>query len=136
MFLNSLNPKAKLLFSQTHCRFIILTDIEDLCCCLFLFKAMSMEGQDSMFGQENSVAAAQSSSQTQLSEQDNKIDDSIDNQQQVCVFCTFTKSRVYSLFMANVFLFFSQRNINGDEVAEVVFFSLGHGTGRGPRWNG
>lgn len=106
MFLNSLNPKAKLLFSQTHCRFIILTDIEDLCCCLFLFKAMSMEGQDSMFGQENSVAAAQSSSQTQLSEQDNKIDDSIDNQQQVCVFCSFTKSRVYSLFMSNVFLFF------------------------------
>lgn len=95
-----------------------------------------MEGQDSMFGQENSVAAAQSSSQTQLSEQDNKIDDSIDNQQQVCVFCSFTKNRVYSLFMSNVFLFFSQRNINGDEVAEVVFFSLGHGTGRGPRWNG
>lgn len=94
-----------------------------------------MEGQDSMFGQENSVAAAQSSSQTQLSEQDNKIDDSIDNQQQVCVFCSFTKSRVYSLFV-KCFVFFPQRDINGDEVAEVVFFSLGHGTGRGPRWNG
>lgn len=45
-------------------------------------KAMNMEGQDSIFGQENSVAAAQTSSQPQLPEPDNKIDDSIDNQQQ------------------------------------------------------
>ncbi|XP_040915862.1 SR-related and CTD-associated factor 8 [Toxotes jaculatrix] len=45
-------------------------------------KAMSIEGQDSIFGQENSVATAQSSSQTQLSEPENKLDDSIDNQQQ------------------------------------------------------
>ncbi|XP_032356954.1 SR-related and CTD-associated factor 8 isoform X1 [Etheostoma spectabile] len=43
-------------------------------------KAMSMEGQDSIFGQENSTA--QSSSQSQLPEQDNKVDDSMDNQQQ------------------------------------------------------
>ncbi|XP_041827011.1 SR-related and CTD-associated factor 8 [Melanotaenia boesemani] len=45
-------------------------------------KAMSIEGQDSIFGQENSVVTAQNSSQSQLSESDNKIDDSIDNQQQ------------------------------------------------------
>uniref|UniRef100_A0A3Q4MIX3 SR-related CTD associated factor 8 n=1 Tax=Neolamprologus brichardi TaxID=32507 RepID=A0A3Q4MIX3_NEOBR len=37
---------------------------------------------DSIFGQENSVSNAQSSSQPQLPEPDNKIDDSIDNQQQ------------------------------------------------------
>ncbi|XP_063764443.1 SR-related and CTD-associated factor 8 isoform X2 [Eleginops maclovinus] len=43
-------------------------------------KAMSMEGQDSVFGHENSNA--QSGSQQQLSEQDNKLDDTIDNQQQ------------------------------------------------------
>ncbi|XP_071354617.1 SR-related and CTD-associated factor 8-like isoform X2 [Trachinotus anak] len=45
-------------------------------------KAMSIEGQDSIFGQENSVATAQSSSQPQLPEPENKLDDSIDNQQQ------------------------------------------------------
>ncbi|XP_069007999.1 SR-related and CTD-associated factor 8-like isoform X2 [Embiotoca jacksoni] len=45
-------------------------------------KAMSIEGQDSIFGQENSVMSGQSSSQQQLSELDNKLDDSIDNQQQ------------------------------------------------------
>uniref|UniRef100_A0AAQ6AL67 SR-related CTD associated factor 8 n=1 Tax=Amphiprion ocellaris TaxID=80972 RepID=A0AAQ6AL67_AMPOC len=45
-------------------------------------KAMSIEGQDSIFGQENSVAGAQSSSQSQLPEPENKLDDSIDNQQQ------------------------------------------------------
>ncbi|XP_028251021.1 SR-related and CTD-associated factor 8 isoform X2 [Parambassis ranga] len=45
-------------------------------------KAMNIEGQDSIFGQENSVTTAQSSSQPQLSESDNKVDDSIDNQQQ------------------------------------------------------
>ncbi|XP_076604809.1 SR-related and CTD-associated factor 8 isoform X2 [Chaetodon auriga] len=45
-------------------------------------KAMGMEGQDSIFGQENSVATAQSSSQAQLPEPENKLDDSIDNQQQ------------------------------------------------------
>ncbi|KAG7509695.1 SCAF8 isoform X1 [Solea senegalensis] len=44
-------------------------------------KAMSIEGQDSMYGQENSVTA-QSSSQPQLPEPENKMDDSIDNQQQ------------------------------------------------------
>lgn len=44
---------------------------------------MSIEGQDSIFGQENSVANAQSSSQPQLPETENKLDDSIDNQQQV-----------------------------------------------------
>lgn len=44
---------------------------------------MGIEGHDSMFGQENSVATAQSSSQPQLPEPDNKLDDSIDNQQQV-----------------------------------------------------
>ena len=46
---------------------------------------MSIEGQDSIFGQENSVATAQSSSQAQLPDQENKLDDSIDNQQQVCL---------------------------------------------------
>lgn len=45
-------------------------------------KAMSIEGQDSIFGQENSVATAQSISQPQLPESENKMDDSIDNQQQ------------------------------------------------------
>nr|XP_015825905.2 SR-related and CTD-associated factor 8 [Nothobranchius furzeri] len=45
-------------------------------------KAMSIESQDSMFGQENSVTAAQNCSQPQLPEPENKIDDSIDNQQQ------------------------------------------------------
>uniref|UniRef100_A0A3Q1GFZ9 SR-related CTD associated factor 8 n=1 Tax=Acanthochromis polyacanthus TaxID=80966 RepID=A0A3Q1GFZ9_9TELE len=45
-------------------------------------KAMSIEGQDSIFGQENPVAGAQSSSQSQLPEPENKLDDSIDNQQQ------------------------------------------------------
>ncbi|XP_072220924.1 SR-related and CTD-associated factor 8-like isoform X1 [Leuresthes tenuis] len=45
-------------------------------------KAMSIEGQDSIFGQENSVAATQNSSQPQLPEPENKMDDSIDNQQQ------------------------------------------------------
>lgn len=44
---------------------------------------MSIDGQDSIFGQENSVATAQSSSQPQLPEPENKMDDSIDNQQQV-----------------------------------------------------
>lgn len=45
---------------------------------------MSIEGQDSIFGSENSVTAAQSSSQqSQLLEPENKVDDSIDNQQQV-----------------------------------------------------
>lgn len=47
---------------------------------------MGIEGQDSIFGQENSVATAQSSSQAQLPEPENKLDDSIDNQQQVCLF--------------------------------------------------
>lgn len=46
---------------------------------------MSIEGQDTIFGQENSVATAQSSSQAQLPESENKLDDSIDNQQQVCL---------------------------------------------------
>ncbi|XP_053192083.1 SR-related and CTD-associated factor 8 isoform X1 [Scomber japonicus] len=45
-------------------------------------KAMSIEGQDSIFGQENSVASAQGSSQSQLPDPENKLDDSIDNQQQ------------------------------------------------------
>ncbi|XP_045918466.1 SR-related and CTD-associated factor 8 isoform X1 [Micropterus dolomieu] len=45
-------------------------------------KAMSVEAQDSIFGQENSVATAQSTSQAQLPEPENKLDDSIDNQQQ------------------------------------------------------
>ncbi|CAJ1073886.1 SR-related and CTD-associated factor 8 isoform X1 [Xyrichtys novacula] len=45
-------------------------------------KALSLEGQDSIFGQENSVATGQSSSQPQLPEQESKVDDSIDNQQQ------------------------------------------------------
>lgn len=50
--------------------------------CIF-FQALSIEGQDSVFGQDNSVASAQSS-QPQLSESE-KLDDSIDNQQQVCL---------------------------------------------------
>ncbi|XP_054652577.1 SR-related and CTD-associated factor 8 isoform X2 [Dunckerocampus dactyliophorus] len=45
-------------------------------------KAMSIEGQDSIFGQENSVATAQSNSQPQLPETDSKLDDSMDNQQE------------------------------------------------------
>ncbi|XP_077405938.1 SR-related and CTD-associated factor 8 [Vanacampus margaritifer] len=45
-------------------------------------KAMSIDGQDTLFGQENAVATAQASSQPQLPEPENKMDDSIDNQQQ------------------------------------------------------
>lgn len=48
-------------------------------------QAISVESQDSIFGQENSVAATQNSSQAQLPEPENKLDDSIDNQQQVCL---------------------------------------------------
>ncbi|XP_029972815.1 SR-related and CTD-associated factor 8 [Salarias fasciatus] len=43
-------------------------------------KAMGIEGQDSIFGQDNSTA--QGSSQPQHPDQDTKMDDSIDNQQQ------------------------------------------------------
>lgn len=46
-------------------------------------QAISIEGPDSIFGPENSVATAQNSSQPQLPEPENKLDDSIDNQQQV-----------------------------------------------------
>ncbi|XP_053700324.1 SR-related and CTD-associated factor 8 isoform X1 [Synchiropus splendidus] len=45
-------------------------------------KALGMDTQDSIFGKENSVATGQSSGQPQLPEQDNKMDDSMDNQQQ------------------------------------------------------
>ncbi|XP_061552522.1 SR-related and CTD-associated factor 8 isoform X1 [Phycodurus eques] len=45
-------------------------------------KAMSIDGQDTLFGQENSVITAQGSSQPQLPEPETKMDDSIDNQQQ------------------------------------------------------
>lgn len=48
-------------------------------------QAIAIEGQDSIFGQENSVATSQNSSQAQLPEPENKLDDSIDNQQQVCL---------------------------------------------------
>ncbi|XP_028293034.1 SR-related and CTD-associated factor 8 isoform X2 [Gouania willdenowi] len=43
-------------------------------------KTLSIEGQDSIFGPDSS--AGQSSSQPQLADQDNKMDDSMDNQQQ------------------------------------------------------
>ncbi|XP_051942799.1 SR-related and CTD-associated factor 8 isoform X1 [Hippocampus zosterae] len=43
-------------------------------------KSMSIDGQDTLFGQDNSVA--QATSQPQLPEPENKMDDSIDNQQQ------------------------------------------------------
>ena len=42
-----------------------------------------MEGQDSIFGSENSVTTGQSSNQPLLPEPENKMDESIDNQQQV-----------------------------------------------------
>ncbi|XP_077588198.1 SR-related and CTD-associated factor 8 [Stigmatopora nigra] len=45
-------------------------------------KTLNIEGQDTLFGQENSVATAQGSSQPQLPEPEIKMDDSIDNQQQ------------------------------------------------------
>ncbi|XP_077395386.1 SR-related and CTD-associated factor 8 isoform X2 [Festucalex cinctus] len=45
-------------------------------------KAMSIDGQDTLFGQENAVTTVQASSQPQLPEPENKMDDSIDNQQQ------------------------------------------------------
>lgn len=67
---------------STLCLFWIY-DLLQLAFCIFL-QAMNIEGQDSIFGQENSVSNAQSSSQPQLPEPENKIDDSIDNQQQVC----------------------------------------------------
>lgn len=47
-------------------------------------QAITIEGQDSIFGPENSVANSQNSSQPQLPEPASKLDDSIDNQQQVC----------------------------------------------------
>lgn len=47
------------------------------------FQTISIEGQDSLFGPDNCVASTQNSSQAQLPEADNKLDDSIDNQQQV-----------------------------------------------------
>lgn len=51
---------------------------------LFSFlQTISIEGQDSLFGPDNCVASTQNSSQAQLPETDNKLDDSIDNQQQV-----------------------------------------------------
>lgn len=50
-----------------------------------LLQAISIEGQDSIFGPDNSLASTQNSSQAQLPETDNKLDDSIDNQQQVCL---------------------------------------------------
>lgn len=59
-------------------------------------QAMNIESQDSIFGQENSVRTAQNSSQPQLPEPENKIDDSIDNQQQVFVETCFT---LHVLFM-------------------------------------
>jgi len=71
---------------------------------LFLLQAMSIEGQDSIFGQENSVAATQNSSQPQLPEPENKMDDSIDNQQQVFVathlfiIYWFSSTLTYSFF--------------------------------------
>lgn len=52
---------------------------------LSLLQAITIEGQDSIFGSENSVATNQNSSQAQLPEPGNKLDDSIDNQQQVCL---------------------------------------------------
>ncbi|KTF91393.1 hypothetical protein cypCar_00017272, partial [Cyprinus carpio] len=45
-------------------------------------KSMTMEGQDDIFGPENSAPPGQSSAPPQLPEQEAKIDDSIDNQQQ------------------------------------------------------
>ncbi|XP_055361888.1 SR-related and CTD-associated factor 8 isoform X2 [Betta splendens] len=45
-------------------------------------KVMTIEGQDSIFGQENTIPTAQNSNQPQLPEPDDKTDDSIDNQQQ------------------------------------------------------
>ncbi|KAM9787178.1 SR-related and CTD-associated factor 8 isoform X1 [Syngnathus typhle] len=45
-------------------------------------KAMSIDGQDTLYGQENSVATAQTSCQPQLPEPEIKMDDTIDNQQQ------------------------------------------------------
>lgn len=50
-----------------------------------LLQVVSIEGQDSIFGPDNSLASTQNSSQAQLPESDNKLDDSIDNQQQVCL---------------------------------------------------
>lgn len=44
---------------------------------------MTMEGQDAIFGPENSAPPGQSSASLQLPEQEAKMDDSIDNQQQV-----------------------------------------------------
>lgn len=42
-----------------------------------------MESQDTIFGSENSAPLGQSSAPSQLPEQEAKLDDSIDNQQQV-----------------------------------------------------
>lgn len=104
----------------------------------FFFQAMSIEGQDSIFGQENSVATAQSSSQAQLPEPENKMDDSIDNQQQVCLATGPLPKRKSQSFIPLLYLF---TFINGPcnsvlrAVENTVSF-LGHGSGRGPRWYG
>nr|XP_029531071.1 protein SCAF8-like isoform X2 [Oncorhynchus nerka]XP_029531072.1 protein SCAF8-like isoform X2 [Oncorhynchus nerka] len=45
-------------------------------------KSMNMEGQDGIFGSENTAMSQQSSSQSQHTAPQNKTDDSIDNQQQ------------------------------------------------------
>lgn len=71
---------------------------------LYFFQAMSIEGQDSIFGQENSVATAQGSSQQQLSEPENKLDDTIDNQQQVCL---DSGPLQYDLYVGGVYVLLS-----------------------------
>lgn len=64
-------------------KYVFLRVVNNSCRFFSLLQAISIEGQDSIFGPDNSLASTQNSSQAQLPETDNKLDDSIDNQQQV-----------------------------------------------------
>ncbi|XP_051781143.1 SR-related and CTD-associated factor 8 isoform X24 [Erpetoichthys calabaricus] len=55
----------------------------------------SLETQEGMFGSENSATPSQDDSQTQLQDPDNKLDDSLDIQQQEAVVACGTANTVY-----------------------------------------
>lgn len=84
---------------------------------------MNIEGQDSIFGQENSVATAQSSAQSQLPEPENKMDDSIDNQQQVFGITAAWTVELRLIILATL-------------IVKNLLTSQGHGSRWGPRGNG
>lgn len=92
------------------------------------FQAMSVEAQDSIFGQENSVATAQSTSQAQLPEPENKLDDSIDNQQQVCLTSMpLARFVLIVIYTSVVFIYFWKcsecLNLGVRELAKIFLFN-------------